>query len=117
MTDRTASDVMKAMVAMFATGDPAGASLVVAESYLDHQALGTGPLDGIDGFAHVVRTNFAAYERLNVRIEDLFESGDRVAARITWAGRRHSGEEVQRETIDIIRVRDGRAVEHWGGRS
>jgi len=30
----------------------------------------------------VVRPNFASYQHLDVRIEDLFATGDRVAARI-----------------------------------
>ncbi len=102
------------MVAMFASGDPSGASGVVAESYLDHQGIGHGPVRGVDGFADVVRTNHAAYEYLEVGIEDLFGGRDRAAARISWRGRRHDGMEVNRQTIDIIRITEGRAVEHWG---
>jgi predicted SnoaL-like aldol condensation-catalyzing enzyme len=76
----TASDVMRAMVAMFASGEPSLAATVVADDYFDH-------LFGID---------------------------DRAVARIRWRGRRHEGDDVDRETIDIVRVVDGRAVEHWG---
>jgi predicted ester cyclase len=114
MEDTRAEDEMRAMVAMFASGDPSRATDFVDESYLDHQGLGDGPLRGVDGFAFVVRTNFAAYRDLDVRIEDLFASGARVVARITWEGHRHSGEHVVRRTIDILRIENGRAVEHWG---
>ena len=62
----------------------------------------------------VVRTNFASYQHLDVRIEDLFATGDRVAARISWEGRRTDGEHTARQTIDILRIVHGRAVEHWG---
>lgn len=113
----TAGDVLRAMVAMFASGDPSDAATFVAEDYLDHQGLGAGPVSGIDGFAHVVRTNFAAYEHQRISIEDLFGVEDRAVARIRWRGRRRSGEIVDRETIDIVRVADGRAVEHWGGQT
>ena len=113
----TACDVLRAMVAMFASGDPSAAPDFVAENYLDHQGLGAGPMTGIDGFAHVVRTTFAAHEHQEISIEDLFGVEDRAVARIRWRGRRHSGENVDRETIDIIRVDDGRAVEHWGART
>ena len=112
-----ATDVLSAMVAMFASGDPAGAAAVVSDAYLDHQGLGAGPIRGPDGFAHVVRTNHAAYEHQEITIEDLFETGTRAVARIRWQGRRRGGEEVDRETIDIIRVAGGRAVEHWGART
>ena len=114
MEDTRAEDVMRAMVTMFASGDPSRATDFVDESYLDHQGLGDGPLRGVDGFAFVVRTNLASYRDLDVRIEDRFASGARVVARITWEGHRHSGEHVVRRTIDILRIENGRAVEHWG---
>jgi|ERR671910_3350276 predicted SnoaL-like aldol condensation-catalyzing enzyme len=114
MDTPTPSDVMRAMVAMFASGDPSDAAAVVAADYLDHQGLGAGPLTGVEGFAHVVRTNHAAYEYQKITIEDLFGVDDRAVARIRWRGRKHNGDDVDRETIDIVRVLDGRAVEHWG---
>ena len=113
----SATEVLEAMVAMFASGDPSAAAAVIAEDYLDHQGLGAGPMRGVDGFAHVVRTNYAAYAHQQVSIEDLFGVSDRAVARISWRGRRHDGEGVNRETIDIVRVAEGRAVEHWGARA
>jgi predicted SnoaL-like aldol condensation-catalyzing enzyme len=117
MGPAVATEVLKAMVAMFASGDPSAAAAVVAEDYLDHQGLGSGPINGIDGFALVVRTNHAAYRDQEISIEDLFGVEDRAVARIRWRGERHDGEYVERETIDIIRVAEGRAVEHWGARA
>lgn len=114
MDQRSARDVLEAMVGIFASGDPSGAAEVVPSDYLDHQGLGAGPLGGVEGFAHVVRTNRSAYESQNITIEDLFGAGDRAAARIRWRGRSHRGEDVDRQTIDIVRVADGREVEHWG---
>ncbi len=109
--------VLKAMVGMFASGDPARAATVVDEDYLDHQGLGEGPIRGIEGFAQVVRTNYAAYEHQEITIEDIFGTEDRAVARIRWRGGRRNGEVVDRETLDIIRISDGRAVEHWGART
>ena len=83
MDSNRAQEVMTAMVAMFASGDPSEAAEFVDVSYLDHQGLGDGPLRGVDGFAFVVRTNCASYQHLDVRIEDPFATGDRVAARIS----------------------------------
>ncbi|MBA3652890.1 MAG: nuclear transport factor 2 family protein [Actinobacteria bacterium] len=117
MGANTAASVLKAMVAMFASGDPSTASAVVAEDYLDHQGLGTGPIQGIEGFALVVRTNHDAYKHQEISIEDLFGVADRAVARIRWRGQRYDGGHVDRETIDIIRVADGRAIEHWGARA
>ncbi|HVM15500.1 MAG TPA: nuclear transport factor 2 family protein [Egibacteraceae bacterium] len=97
----TATAVLKAMVAMFASGDPSDAEAVVAEGYLDHQGLGAGPVRGIEGFALVLRTNHAAYRHQEISIEDVFGIEDRAVARIRWRGQRHHGEDVDRETIDI----------------
>lgn len=113
----TSTGVLKAMVAIFASGDPSDAAAVVAEEYLDHQGLGAEPIRGIDGFALVVRTNHTTYKHQEISIEDLFGVDDRAVARIRWRGQRHDGAVVDRETIDIIRVADGRAVEHWGARA
>jgi ketosteroid isomerase-like protein len=49
-----------------------------------------------------------------VRIEDLMGEGDGPAARLRWHHKKADGTIVERETINIIRSRDGRAVEHWG---
>ena len=113
----TAVEVLTAMVAMFDSGDPTHAGRVVATDYLDHQGLGQGPMRGVGGFAQVVTANHAAYERHNVTIKDIFGIADRAVARIRWQGRCPNGDHVDRETIDIIRVEDGRAVEHWGARA
>ena len=113
----TAVEVLTAMVAMFDSGDPTHAARVVAADYLDHQGLGQGPIRGVDGFARVVTTNHAGYEQQDVTIEDIFGTPDQAVARIRWQGRRPNGDHVDRETIDIIRVENGRAVEHWGART
>ena len=49
-------------------------------------------------------------------VEDLITGSDRVAARLQWTGVRHDAK-VTRQTLEIIRIEDGMAVEHWGGRS
>ena len=49
-------------------------------------------------------------------VEDLITGSDRVAARLQWTGVRHDGS-VTRQTLKIVRIEDGMAVEHWGGRS
>ena len=104
------------MVEMFASGDPSNAETFISEEYLDHQGLGKGPITGVDGFTHVVQTNDAVYEQQEVTVQDLFGAGDRAVARIRWRGRRRGGEVVDKETIEIVRTANGRAVEHWGCR-
>lgn len=120
MTDdsiRTPAQVMRSMVAMFATGDLVELATTVHPDYLDHQGLRDGPMHGPDGFATVVATARSNWEVLDVVVEDLIEGDDRVAARLRWHGTRASGQVVERETVEIVRLEGGRAIEHWGGQS
>jgi hypothetical protein len=117
MSDRIAEQVLADMVAMFDSGDASAAPDVVADAYLDHQGLGGGPMLGAAGFIAVVKASWAGFEYKAVTIEDLFGTQDRAVARIRWRGRHHDGEKLDRETIDIIRIEGGLAVEHWGAHS
>jgi predicted ester cyclase len=114
--EATPTYVMLAMVRMFATGDVSRCEQLVSPDYVDHQGLHDGPRFGSNGFSEVVAAARDGYEMLHVTVEDLVAGPDRAAARIHWRGER-SGEVIERETIDIVRVVSGRAVEHWGGRS
>jgi predicted nucleotidyltransferase/predicted ester cyclase len=115
---KTSAQVMLAMVAAFDSGDLSTIAETVDPDYLDHQGLeDRHPLVGIDGFSRVVKAARAGFSELSVTVADLIEGTDRVAARILWVGVQPSGEGIQRETIDIIRVVDGRAIEHWGAQS
>ncbi len=113
-----AGEVIKAMVEMFTTGDLTRLQTTVDPDYLDHQGLGGECLRGRQGFALVVAAARSDYGQLVVTVEDLITAPDRAAARLRWRGTRHvSGQQVERETIEIVRIERGRAVEHWGAHS
>jgi ketosteroid isomerase-like protein len=65
----------------------------------------------------VVEVARRGFDALAVSIEDLIEDGDRAVARLHWTGTQPTDELIERETIEIVHVRAGRVVEHWGGRS
>jgi len=71
----------------------------------------------LDGFTRVVTVARSGYTVLKVAVEDLVEQGKRAAARLSWRGSRPSGELGERESLEIIPVRNVLAVEHWGGPS
>src|SRR5690606_38947128 len=99
-------------------GETGGSSAFVHPDYVDHQGLGDErPLLGVDGFRHVVQTARAGYSESSVTIAGLIEESDRAAARLIWTGTRPAGDSVEREGLDIVRIEEGRAIEHWGGRS
>ena len=113
-TTSNAEHVMRRMIEMFATGDVSALAAVVSDEYYDHQGLDGVAVRGTEGFRTVVEAARAGTLGLNVTIADLIADGDRAVARLQWRGVSPTGETVDRETIDIVRTRDGRAVEHWG---
>lgn len=97
---------------------------LVADDYVDHEELPgrEGQTQGPQAVQNVVEVFRAAFPDLDVEIEQTLTDGDLVAARTTWSGT-HKGElfgvEPTNETveftaIDIVRIEDGLAREHWG---
>lgn len=106
--------VMLKILECFSTGDVSAVTEFVSSDYLDHQGLDGNVIHGADGFAHVVGVARRDFSELEARPEDVITENDRVVARIRWSGVLADGTIKTRETIDIIHVADGRAVEHWG---
>lgn len=100
---------------MFATGDASAVGALLSATYRDHQGVGGGELIGPAEFRRVVAIARGGYDELDVRVEDVLIDGDKVAARLRWTGKR-GGRTVERETIDILRIQEGKAVEHRGAR-
>jgi predicted SnoaL-like aldol condensation-catalyzing enzyme len=115
-TDHVAANtsLLRALVRVFETGNLADVDTLIAPDYIDHQGLDGTVLRGADGFRRVVTAARSASSNLHIRIEKLIADGDHVVARLRWHGSNPGGERLERETIDIIRVAGGRAVEHWG---
>ena len=104
------------MVVMFSTGDVSDVEETVHPNYLDHQGLHGESIQGPAGFASVVAAARLGFEALDVTVEDLITGRDRAAARLQWSGVLPGGK-VTRQTLEIVRIENGMAVEHWGGGS
>lgn len=114
MTEPEAARVMRRMVAAFNAGDARDCGEYLSPTYIDHQGRGGVPLHGLDGFREVVR---AVHRDTTpeVWIEDIVAEESRAAARLRWRFGAPGQGGVERETIEMIRVEEGLAVEHWGG--
>jgi len=66
----------------------------------------------LDGFTRVVTVARSGYTVLEVAVEDLVEQGKRRRPRLSWRGIRPSGELGERESLEIIPVRNVLAVDH-----
>jgi hypothetical protein len=112
--DADAAMVLRSLVEVFRTGETSRVEALISRAYVDHQGVGSGTLVGPTGFCDAVRAARGSLGSLVVSVEDLFSDGDRAVARLRWRGTDAAGALVERETIDIVRVADGSAVEHWG---
>jgi steroid delta-isomerase-like uncharacterized protein len=91
-----------------------------APTFVDHSAF-PGVLPTRDGVKQLFAMFRAAFPDLHVTIQDQVAEGDKVVTRKTFHGTHHgdlmgippTGKQVSFGTIDILRVVDGRAVDHW----
>ena len=77
---------------------------------------------GVQGMIDVITACRAAFEHLNVTVEDMVAEGDRVAARFTargvhkgaFMGLPPTGKPITMTGIEIFRIKDGKIAELWG---
>lgn len=93
----------------------------VAEDFVEHEAL-----PGMDATRETPRQMFAmmhaAFPDLGITVHELLAEGDKVVARITFTGTHQgeflgvpaSGNVVAIDGIDVMQLRDGKVVAHWG---
>ncbi len=107
---------------VFERGDEAAFRELVAPDFVNRTAPpGTPP--GPEGFLQMINQVLRpAFADLRVEIHDQLAEGDKVSTRKTLRGIHRgpifgippTGRAVAIEVIDIVRVCDGRYVEHWG---
>ena len=94
---------------------------MVDSDITDHDpAPGQGP--GLEGVKQYFSALHAAFPDVHMDVEDMIAEGEKVVARVSVSGT-HQGEflgieptgnRVTIKGIDILRITDGRVVEHWG---
>jgi predicted ester cyclase len=81
-----------------------------------------GNNDGPEGTKEVINTLRRWFPDFSMHAEDIVASGDKVWARFRATGTNlgsimqmaPTGKKIDITVIDIVRVRDGKIVEHWG---
>jgi predicted ester cyclase len=87
--------------------------------YAEHQF---GLPADLEGFKKELRELRAAFPDLHLNIEDLIEHEDMVWIRLTASGthtgpfmhRAPTGRSFRINVLDVLRLKDGKIVEHWG---
>ena len=102
------------IVAIFNSGDLSEVDAIFAADYVDHQRPAGLNLDGPDEFKQIVRGARDGLRNLKVTIVDTVADESKVAARLHWEGTTATGQHIERETIELLHVRNGKVAEYWG---
>jgi steroid delta-isomerase-like uncharacterized protein len=120
MTEQNIALVKRFVVEYQTNHDESVLDELVAEEFVDRS-----PLPGVPPTREGVRGLFAgfhaAFSPFAAQIHDQVADGDKVVTRKTFHGRHvgdfmgipATGRQVSIDVIDIVRIADGRIVEHW----
>jgi steroid delta-isomerase-like uncharacterized protein len=103
------------------TGDFAALAEVVAADVLTPN-IASGMPSGLEGAKAVHEKTLLGMPDYHTRIDDLIAEGDKVVARVTITGTHTgnfwgvppTGKQINLTGIYIVRIADGKIVEHWG---
>jgi steroid delta-isomerase-like uncharacterized protein len=123
-TDNTTKNVQitkKFFEEVFNKGDISAADKYVANDINDHDPF-KGVSPNLEGFKEGLSRMRSAFPDLNLKIDDIIASNDKVVVRTTatgtqkgeFMGKPATGKKISMEGIDILRLTDGKIVEHWG---
>ena len=102
-------------------GDLSVTDTHVADNLIEHEEFpGIPPnKEGVRMFFQMMRSAFPDFR---MSVEDIIEEGDKLVVRFRMQGTHRgefmgipaTGKQVNIQGIDILRIVDGKAVEHWG---
>jgi steroid delta-isomerase-like uncharacterized protein len=106
---------------VFAQGDTAYLRAFTDPNYVEHNPA-PNQQPGVDGLVKMVVEWRNAFPDMKISVDDVIASGDRVCVRSTMngtntgpmMGQPATGKPISVEGIDIVRIKDGKQVEHWG---
>jgi steroid delta-isomerase-like uncharacterized protein len=94
---------------------------IIHPDFFDHTNP-PGMQEGIEGHKAIVALFRTVFPDLEWRIDDLIAEDDKVVARTTMTGTQEgeffglppSGKRVSMVGVHVMRIKDGKIVEHWG---
>jgi len=107
---------------VFNQGNASQADEFLAPNFVEREELPPGIPRDREGVKQLTTMFRSAFPDFKATIDDIVAEGDKVVIRQTWSGS-HKGEfmgipptgrSVSFGVIDILRIADGKFVEHWG---
>lgn len=106
----------------FNTGDLSVTDDIVSPDQVEHQDFGPDHAPGAKGVKAVISSLRRAFSDFHLAIDDLTVDGDTAWLRMTGTGTNDgsfmghppTGRRLRIDVVDVVRVQDGRIVEHWG---
>lgn len=106
----------------FNAGDLAVADELTSPDLVEHQDFGPDHAGGAAGVRAVIASLRSAFSDFHLTIEDVAVHGDAVWLRMvatgtndgSFMGHPATGRRIRAQVFDVVRVRDGQVVEHWG---
>jgi predicted ester cyclase len=106
----------------FSGGNLDVADELVADDLVEHQSFGPHHPSGSEGVKSVIASLRRAFSDFRLEVADLVVDGELVWSRNVGSGTNDgpfmghppTGRTIQIEVFDVVRVRDGKIVEHWG---
>jgi steroid delta-isomerase-like uncharacterized protein len=107
---------------IFNRGNMSVVEELFAPDFVEHEELPAGLPNDREGVIQLTTMLRSAFPDFKATIDDIIAEGSKVVIRMTWRGTQDgefmgmppSGKSVSIGVIDIIRIADGKFVEHWG---
>ena len=121
MTVRPADVARNFYQTVFQTGDTEAIDVLVADDFVDHAPWPGHPATR-QGFQSGMTEMRSAFPDLKIEPLKMIEEDDKVAVLVRISGTQHgefmehapTGSTFDIEGVDILRIREGKLIEHWG---
>ena len=106
----------------FSQGDVDVIDELMADDFVEHEELPPGVPTGKGAPRALVSMMHSAFPDFHVTVEEMLEDGDKVITRARFSGTHEgefmgipaTGKSFDIAVIDIVQMRDGKGVAHWG---
>ncbi|WP_185955186.1 nuclear transport factor 2 family protein [Solitalea koreensis] len=105
--------IAEKIFAAFDLGDPDALDNLIAKNAIDHSKPEEIKSNGLQASKELCKMQKFMYSKMKSTINKIIAEGDMVAVYFTSKATDNTGEEIKTDGVDIIKFKDGKAIEHW----